>query len=127
MIDQFGLIARIGDDSGCDSHPLELKCKFVVGRFIVAPSIADAHSKTARLSRPSFYLGTHPESTATVAHVDHRSWHVGVAVLIQADRVRLRKTQQLSDPTSIDQVVGIHPWTHGKEYKGIDDRALRMV
>jgi hypothetical protein len=59
-----------------------------------------------------FHLGPKPEHAPTAAEADHRSGHVGVPMLVDADVVRMGEAEDRGDASGIDQVVRVDQWCH---------------
>jgi hypothetical protein len=64
---------------------------------------------------PALDLGTEPEHWAATAEVDDRTWHVGIARLILADRVALGESEDLCNVMSIDEIVDEYSTGHGEQ------------
>lgn len=61
---------------------------------------------------PPLDVRTQPELDLPIGALNHRSWHVGVAGLVDADRVPMLEAEEISDGARIDQVLSIHARRH---------------
>lgn len=69
-----------------------------------------------------------PEPRPSGSQVHHRPRHVGVSPLVGAHAVAMREAKEIGDALSIDEILGIHPWSHDFQSTGVDNhRALRVV
>lgn len=56
---------------------------------------------TICLALPALDLGTEPEFRAPIAEIAHRPGHVGIAVLVDANRVAMGKAEKFGDAVRI--------------------------
>jgi hypothetical protein len=50
---------------------------------------------------------TKPQFATTATKVNHRTWHLGITVLVGTDAVGVREAEELGHPTGVDQIAGI--------------------
>jgi hypothetical protein len=67
---------------------------------------------------PPFYLRTGPEHRPAGAEVDDGAGHVGIPVLVLADRVAVSEAEDLSDVVGVDQILDEDAARHGKRLHG---------
>ena len=61
---------------------------------------------------PPLYLRLQPELDATIPEIQDRPRHVGVPVLIHADRVAVGESKDLGHAVRVEKVVEIYVSTH---------------
>lgn len=64
------------------------------------------------LGGPLLYLCTEPQLRAAVAEVAHRSRHVGVSVLVDADRIAMSDAEEFGNTVRIQKIVNVHLLSH---------------
>ena len=62
---------------------------------------------------PLLYLRLQPELDATVPEIQDRPRHVGVPVLIHADRVAVGESEDLGHAVGVEEVIEVYVSTHG--------------
>jgi hypothetical protein len=71
-------------------------------------------------SSPSLDFGSEPKLDAAAAQLDDRARHVGVASLVEAHAVAVGEAESVGDQLRVDQVVGLHEWSHVDESTLVD-------
>lgn len=70
-------------------------------------------------SGPPLDLRTEPKLDTILPEIEDWAWHVGVAMLIDADAVVVGEPQQLGDLACIDEVLDRNFAAHGVEITSI--------
>jgi hypothetical protein len=67
---------------------------------------------------PRLDLGPKPELDSALAKVDHRLGHGRIAALVKTDAVSLGQSEQLSNPVSVQEIIGVDK--HFAQSKPVD-------
>ena len=80
------------------------------------------------LSRPLLDLRPEPKLRAATAEIEHRTRHIGISVLVDAHRARVREAEDLGDITRVNKVFGGNGWRHsGRGYPFRRIRPTRVL
>src|SRR5690242_9029235 len=65
-----------------------------------------------QLCCPPFDLGAKPKLDAPIAELAHRTRHIVVPVLVDADGVPVGKTEELGNAVCVEEIVDVHLSAH---------------
>lgn len=66
---------------------------------------------------PAFDLRSKPQLGASTPHINDWAGHIGIAPLIETDRISLSETKDVGDALSIDKILGSNSGNHsGQAY-----------
>jgi hypothetical protein len=84
-------------------------------RRVALRHVLPTSSGVDSLVRPLPYFAHQPELAPAAAHIDRRTWHVRVSLLIRGNGVAVRQTEQLRDTLSVDKLLGVYFARHFPE------------
>lgn len=64
------------------------------------------------LFSPALDLGLQPELDATRPEIKHRARHIGVSVLIHADRIAVSEPEDFGYAVRVQKIIDVHLLTH---------------
>lgn len=91
------------DGTSCEQHVASAR---IIAGLQLRPPVS---------SPPRCHLCAHPKSSTARAQVDHRTWHVGVALQVEADTVHVAQPQDLSNAAAIRKIIWIDTLSHNAQ------------